>query len=178
MRLPITDKFLWSLYNLLEKAEFVKVPRILTVRSLRNLTSPELTDFWQEVKKRKQRRNFSQLIYHLKKRGLIKIKNLEGKRGILLTPKGKQKALSVRFKNIKKEKRKDSKWIMVIFDIPEKKRKIRDLFRKNLLVLGYQRLQKSIWVCPYDVFKETEELIRDYLIDFYVRIFLIEEIEL
>ena len=67
---------------------------------------------------------------------------------------------------------------MVIFDIPEKKRKIRDLFRKNLLVLGYQRLQKSIWVCPYDVFKETEELIRDYLIDFYVRIFLIEEIEL
>jgi hypothetical protein len=178
MRLPLTDKFLWDLYNLLEKVEFAKVPRVFTVRSMRELTSSHMSDFWQEYEKKKQRRTFSQFINYLKKRGLIKIKNLEGKKGILLTSKGKERALKVKFKCIKKEKREDGKWIMVIFDIPEKKRKIRDLFRKNLQALGYQKLQKSIWVCPYEVFKETEELVRDYSIDHYVRIFLIEEIEI
>ena len=177
MRLPLTDKFLWQLYNFLEKIEFMKVPHILTVRSWRDFSS-ELSDFWQEYERKKQRRDFSQFIYYLKKKGLIKIKNLEGRKGVLLTPKGKERVLKIKFRYLKKKKREDKKWIMVIFDIPERKRKIRDLFRENLLTLGYQKLQKSIWVCPYEVFKETEGLIRDYLIDAFVRIFLIEEIEI
>lgn len=37
-------------------------------------------------------------------------------------------------------------------------------------------LQKSIWVSPYDVLKETEEFLRKYALDPYVKLFLIEEL--
>jgi hypothetical protein len=37
-------------------------------------------------------------------------------------------------------------------------------------------LQKSIWICPYEVTKETEEILRKYNLDPHVKLFLIEEI--
>jgi|SRR3989344_1865053 len=50
----------------------------------------------------------------------------------------------------KKPKKWDRKWRIVIFDIPEKKKKIRDEIRKILTEAGFQRLQDSVWVYPYD----------------------------
>jgi len=67
---------------------------------------------------------------------------------------------------------------MVIFDIPERKRDLRDIFRENLQLLGYRMLQQSVWVCPFDVLKETEGVIRQYELDDYIRLFLIEELEI
>ncbi len=78
----------------------------------------------------------------------------------------------------KKKRRPDGKWQMVIFDIPEKKRVLRDIFRENLQILGYKILQQSVWVCPYEISKETEGIIRQYSLDPYVKLFLIEEIEM
>lgn len=52
---------------------------------------------------------------------------------------------------LKKPKRWDKKWRIIIYDIPEKKkgkirRQIFDLFKNA----GFYRLQGSIWVYPYD----------------------------
>lgn len=66
---------------------------------------------------------------------------------------------------------------MVVFDIPEDLHNLRDLLRENLQGLGYQKLQQSVWTCPYDVSKETEEIIREYALDRYIKLFLIEEVE-
>jgi len=44
--------------------------------------------------------------------------------------------------------------------------------------LGFKYLQKSIWVCPYDVLEEVQNLIAKYELEKYVKTFLIEEIEL
>lgn len=50
----------------------------------------------------------------------------------------------------RKQPRWDKKWRMIIFDIPEKKKRIRrqvsDLFSKS----GLYRLQDSVWIFPYD----------------------------
>ena len=54
---------------------------------------------------------------------------------------------------------------------------LRDLLRENLYFLGYKMLQQSVWVCPYNVSKETEAVLRKYSLDPYVKLFLIEEIE-
>ena len=51
---------------------------------------------------------------------------------------------------IKRPKKWDKKWRVIIFDIPEKKRKIRDHVRMILSEAGFQRLQNSVWVYPYD----------------------------
>jgi hypothetical protein len=176
MRIPITDKFLWQIYNILE--ELSKLHEPFAPRTRKEAVFPELYKKHCEWERKLGRKNFAKLIYYLKKRGWIKIKNLEEKQGILLTKDGREKVLRVKLKFFEKKRRKDGKWIMIIFDIPEKERKKRDFLRNQLIILGYQKLQKSIWVCSYDVIRETEEIIRKYSLDEYVKIFLIEEIEL
>jgi len=176
MKLLFTDKFLWDIYNLIEKGADLYFP--FAPRTMKEACCPELRKLRYEYEKKRDRKYFGQFIYHLKKKGYIKIKNLENKQGILLTKRGTEKALRAGFKTEEKNKRKDGKWQMLIFDIPEKKRKLRDILRENLHFLGYKKLQQSVWVCPYDVLKETESVLRRYSLDPYVKLFLIEEIEL
>lgn len=96
----------------------------------------------------------------------------------MLTKKGIQRALQTQCRLTKRIKRNDAQWQMLIFDIPERKRLLRTILRQNLLRLGYQMLQQSVWVCPYDVYQETEKLLMVYELDPYVRLFLIKEIEM
>ena len=180
MKLPLTDKFLWDLYGFFEiVGDIAKSPEIFKIKSWNEICYPENSKFWREYEKKKNKKQFGQFINYLKKQGYIKIKNLEQEKGILLTLKGKQKVLKVKYKlNPIFKKRKDKKWIMVIFDIPEKKRKYRDDFRKFLYTLGFQKLQQSVWVSPNDAYEDLEKVIRIYSLDKFVRIFLIEEIEI
>lgn len=176
MRLPLTDKFLLDLYNFIEKID--KVFDLFAPRTMKEVWYPDSYKLRRKYERKITRKQFSRLIYYLKNQGYIKIKNLEQKQGVLLTKKGRDKVLRAKFKIKKKKKRHDGKWQMVIFDIPERKRVFRDLLRENLQILGYKMLQRSIWVCPYDVLEETEGIIRRYSLDPYVKLFLIEEIEL
>lgn len=42
----------------------------------------------------------------------------------------------------------DGKWRMIIFDIPESHRTVRQMFRLKLLDLGARMLQSSVWISP------------------------------
>ena len=86
--------------------------------------------------------------------------------------------MKIKYKVMKKNKRKDGKWQMIIFDIPERKRDLRNLLRENLYLLGYKMLQQSVWISPYNVLKETEAILRRYSLDPYVKLILIKKIEL
>lgn len=176
MKLPLTDKFLWDLYSLVENLD--EAFELFYPRTMKEVWCPDLYKLRCQYKRKEARQQLSQLIYYLKKKGYIKIKNLEQKQGVLLTRKGVDKVLKIKLKMLEKKKRPDGKWQMVIFDIPERKRHLRDLLRENLQILGYKMLQQSIWVCPYDVSKETEGIVRKYSLDPYVKLFLIEEIEI
>ena len=44
----------------------------------------------------------------------------------------------------------DGFWRMVVFDVPERKRQLRDLLRRHLKKLGFGRLQGSVYISPYD----------------------------
>lgn len=46
-------------------------------------------------------------------------------------------------------KRWDGKWRILIFDIPEKQRHLRDMLRDRLVRLGFANIQKSVWLTPY-----------------------------
>ena len=176
MKLPITDKFLLNVYSHTEKLN--ETFDIFAPRTMREVCCPALYDLKKQYKKQKEKQKFTQLIYRLKKNGYIKIKNLKQNEGIILTKKGTEKVLKAKLRMKNKQKRSDGKWQMIIFDIPEKKRYLRSLLREKLLLLEYKILQKSIWICPYDVSKETEFILRKHSIDPYVKLFLIEEIEL
>ncbi len=178
MKIPITDQFLWMIYKFFETTnDVLETPEIFKLKTWRNI-APLGTSFWRTLERRRNRKQFFQFINYLKRKGYIEIANLKEKQCILLTPRGENKVLKLRFKLTNKKKRKDKKWIMIMYDIPEKKRRNRGLLREVLQSLEYQRLQKSIWVSPYDVLKETKKAIVEYSLDSYVNIFLIEKIGL
>ncbi len=127
--------------------------------------------------KKKRRWVFNGFIWYLKRKGYIKVQSLEPSAAIIITSKGIEKILKITLKKTIKKRRKDGKWIMAIFDIPEKKRSLRDFLREALQALGFKFLQKSIWVCPYDVLKEVQGVIQRYDLERYVNLFLIEEIK-
>ncbi len=175
MKLPFTDEFLISLYNFIEEVDKNSDP-FLSIRTIKEASYPELFKMRREYARKKSKKNFSQFINYLKRKGYIKIKNLEEKKAVLLTEKGFDKVINSKIKLSKRKRRKDGKWQMIIFDIPEKKRFLRDALRVKLYFLGYKLLQQSVWVSPYDVSKETEKFLREHSLDHYVKLFLIEDI--
>ena len=48
---------------------------------------------------------------------------------------------------------------MIVFDVPESKRKHRDYLRKVLKAVGFQEFQKSVWVYPFPVPPFLKQLI-------------------
>ncbi len=68
-----------------------------------------------------------------------------------LTLKGRAFLRRIEFRayTIPKPKRWDERWRILIFDISEKRRELRDKLRELLLILGFKRVQYSVWVHPY-----------------------------
>jgi hypothetical protein len=174
MKAYITDKFLWDVCKLLEKtgdvANFLSYPS-----SMKDKLFGLENSIFKKYRHEKNKRKFSNFIYYLKRKGYIRVKNLEGKDAIILTKNGIEKAISASFKLGEAKKRKDGKWIMLIFDMPANNRKRRDLLRSILRNLGYKLFQQSVWITPYDVSEKTEKLLQTHSLDKYVKIFLIEK---
>src|SRR3989338_6959670 len=98
---------------------------------------------------------------------------------VKITQKGMVKALSYQLDTMKVAipKRWDKRWRVVIFDIPDKYKRVRDIFRTRLVQIGLHRLQESVYVCPYPCFDEIEFLRELYGIAFKVQYLLVEKIE-
>ncbi|MEK7664472.1 MAG: hypothetical protein AAB340_03515 [Patescibacteria group bacterium] len=175
MKLPITDQFLWDIYNFIEDASDVAYFVFRRRRTMRDIF-PE-NPILKKYSKMVTRHQFSKLVYRLKRNNLIKSKNLKGKKAIMITPEGMERVLRISFKveDQKRKKRNDGKWIMLIFDIPKRDSRKRGLLRAMLRDLGYKVFQKSVWVTPYDVSDRTEKFLQFYALDQYVRLLLVEK---
>jgi len=93
-------------------------------------------------------------IRRLRKNGLIEQeKSDEGKRVLKLTQIGRD--------FLGEEEKWDGKYRIVIWDIPEKKRRLRDLFRRRLKDWEFKRWQKSVWVSKKNVTDKLRKLIAD-----------------
>ncbi len=44
----------------------------------------------------------------------------------------------------------DGRWRILIFDIPEYRKGLREKIRRSLVAIGFERLQDSVWAYPYD----------------------------
>ncbi|MFH1129364.1 MAG: hypothetical protein V1686_01350 [Patescibacteria group bacterium] len=183
MRLKLTEKLLWDLYNFKNRTGNI-ISKILPERGgLRFSDFNTFRNEWTNENKKKyerekSRKRFSQIIKNLKNKGYLNVKDIKNRKAVLITPRGMKKLFEIELKTGGKDKRSDKKWQMILFDIPEVSRRSRDLFRKQLKYLGYKNFQKSIWVCPYDVLKVTQKLIKNYKLDRFVRLLLIEEIKI
>lgn len=87
-----------------------------------------------------------------------------------ITEKGRKYIQKLQISSMKIEKPKhwDGKWRLVIFDIPEKKKKSRDSFAGHLKSLGLFRLQDSVFIHPYDCKNEIIHIANICLVSNYV----------
>lgn len=114
---------------------------------------------WNKYPKRKIADTFS----NLRRRGLIEINKVNNQIYINLTEEGRKKAnvYQIGALEIKRPRKWDRKWRIVIFDIAQLKKVYREAFRGKLKELGFYCLQKSVWVHPFDCRAEIE-LLRDF----------------
>ena len=114
---------------------------------------------WRKYKRREIYNAFS----ILRKQGCIKIKKDNHQIYISLTEEGRKKAgwLQIDSLEIKRPKKWDGRWRLVIFDIAQLKKIYREAFRGKLKELGFMPLQKSVWVHPFKC-KDEIELLRKF----------------
>ncbi len=94
----------------------------------------------------------------LKDQGHIRFINKSGTTYIEITAQGLSLLERYRIEELLLEARNrkwDGQWRIIIFDIKEYRRGVRDQLRRELASFGFVRLQNSVWVFPYD----CEELI-------------------
>lgn len=144
----------------------------------RKLYEKPLDDYfvWRDLDKER----FKSIIKRLKRRKMIEIYQKDNREMIKLTKKGKAQIphyLLEEVKPIEPQNIWDSKWRLVIFDIPNDKRKTRDAFRRKLIEFGFYLLQESVFVFPYDCAEEIRYLRELFNIKSHVKYIVADTIE-
>ena len=104
---------------------------------------------------------FNENSKRLARQGLICFRTVNGYQTVSLTSKGEKRLLEYKLKSAKNDapKKWDGKWRIVLFDVSEEKRVLRNWLRSELQEVGFTKLQKSAWIYPYDC-KDIVELLK------------------
>jgi DNA-binding transcriptional regulator PaaX len=89
----------------------------------------------------------------LVKRGYITFVTEGAKRYARITPAGQKELEFLEHQTalqLQKRRRWDKRWRVVVFDVPECRRNVRDQLRNTMRSSGFYRLQDSVWLYPYD----------------------------
>ncbi|MDO8593805.1 MAG: CRISPR-associated endonuclease Cas2 [bacterium] len=121
------------------------------------LVAPKMLKMFPVFDRGKSRRKelyerADQALYRLKDKKLITFSKIEGRRPIVhLTERGESEIMKIILRQYKISETAvwDGKWRVVIFDIREKRRRVRQRLRVLLTGAGMIRLQDSVWVHPY-----------------------------
>lgn len=109
-----------------------------------------------------------QSLYNFERQGYI-TQTRKGERVcIALTDKGRMRVLCTRLRTAPEHPQ--GTHTLVFFDIPEKHRVIRALFRRLLKESGFQQWQKSVWGNHRNVFSIIETFIRHHTIEEWVTV--------
>ena len=120
--------------------------------------------------------NYRQNLYHLIRRGVIRVVKSEGERFLQLTEQGKLKVLMEK-SFLRTEGKWDGKWRMVIFDIPKGADRERDKLRFLLKKYGYKKAQASVYVSPWSLNREAVEYLKVTGLNKYIRFLKVEEMD-
>jgi DNA-binding transcriptional regulator PaaX len=130
---------------------------------------------------RQTRQRYFNLLYKLKRDGLIKEQKRSAKILFTLTLKGKHRLKTLRSEQLnalpsrKYEPEVNNVFTIVAFDVPESQRRKRVWLRSVLRNLGFRMLQKSLWLGKVKIPKKfIDDLYRLGLVD-YIEIFEIKK---
>ena len=123
--------------------------------------------------------HFVRSINHLKRRSLVSVAEKDGQQILTLSEEGKKRLLQFDLDKIviKKPRKWDGYWRLVLFDIPEKKKPAREALRSKLKQLGFYQLQKSCFVYPFECKAEIDFVSELFEVSPYVNFILAKELE-
>lgn len=131
-----------------------------------------------KVWKNFNKRDVGRILKRLKKQKMISLKENGDKIALEITDKGKSRLLEYDFENISiKTKRRDGRWRLIIFDIPEYKKSAREVFRRKLKQLGMIQFQKSAFISAFPCKNEVDFLCNFLEISDYVTLCSLNKIE-
>ena len=93
------------------------------------------------------------VLTRLAAKGHVRFEKLNKKSYARITDDGKRALAISLYKGrlvVRKKIRWDKRWRIVIFDIPEKRRTVRQRLRTLVKQFGFLRIQDSVWAYPYD----------------------------
>ena len=132
-----------------------------------------------ENSKRFSKKQIQNSFAHLQRQKLIEyIADKDGKTIVKITQKGESRlrTFAIDLMEIKKPKKWDDKWRLVMFDIPMRFTKGREALRYHLKNLNFFQFQKSAWVYPYPCEDEIIFIADFFGVGKYVEILTIESI--
>ncbi len=105
--------------------------------------------------------------------------NYDGTTSLILTERGHEKAFTYNIDSIsiKPMKKWDEKWRMVVFDVPEKFKKARNSLSLTLKKMGLHRLQKSVFVHPFECKDEIDFVVEFWNVRSFVRYIITHSID-
>jgi phenylacetic acid degradation operon negative regulatory protein len=110
---------------------------------------------WKNI----NRKDLGRIIKRLEKQEMLDIQEDGDVIRFIITEKGKRRLLEYNFGSLElKTKKRDGRWRLIIFDIPEDKKKSRDAFSKKLRELGCIRLQDSVYASAFPCKSEVDFL--------------------
>jgi len=115
--------------------------------------------------------SLSKAIYNIKRSGYLEIVEKDNQKVVRITKKGRFKLWSPVI-----NEEWDGRWRLVAFDIEEIHRSKRDYFRNALKIMGFKKMQKSLWICPYDISEDIEKVIDMLNIEVNVDYFIADAI--
>ncbi len=122
---------------------------------------------------------FVRSLSYLKGRRFVSIAEKDGQQILTLSEDGKKRLLEFELDKIviRKPRKWDGCWRLILFDIPEKQKTGREALRRKLRELGFYPVQKSCFVHPFDCKSEIDFICGIFEVSPYVNFILAKQIE-
>lgn len=154
-RVPITNLLLRSFAVAGVVSVALVAPKMIRLLKELNRPAKNRTMLYQRIR---------QGVSRLEKEGLVTVSGERGERRIRITEKGRDMMDEIEFREhtIPEQAFWDGRWRVLIFDISERRRRVRAQLRRLLQGVGFVRIQDSVWVYPYPC-DEFISLVRAHL---------------
>lgn len=141
------------------------------------LVAPNMTVLLESYMKHLDKKDARRTLHYLKYRKLVEVKEKNGEYYYKLTSKGIAKFEKIILEElaISIPRKWDTKWRAVIFDIPKKHNSARPQFLYHLHILGFYKLQDSLWIHPFECEKQIGVLLKYFRLEPFVTYALIEK---
>lgn len=134
----------------------------------------ELSKEWKKINRSSLKRSLISL-YSAK---LIDLNPKKDHYEIVLSLDGKKTAERFNLENLQIKKVKwDGKWRVILFDVPEKLKKVRNAIRFHLNDIGLIEYQKSVYISPYPCEREVKFIAEFYQAHKFIRFMVADVVD-